>query len=225
MAANKPELKLEVLSRVKQYYPIGLPYSNQHYAGYKELLGIVERKINDLLKNGRLEIWSSLVEQLGNRFPKDSIQDMAYQQNPNLLLRVILKSTSDNILERTRTVTICISLLSFYYTIFFVEELRPIGSVRAGFEPPVRTVWYSNASCEQEAKYFDLVDNLIRQYYPMHKFIDHYFLFKMEISGGIPHGEDIEIGTVQNPSHKYSAFDFLFGLDDRIANRQLIIYN
>jgi hypothetical protein len=195
------EMKLELLKCLTRYYPIGLPYSNAAYPGFKSLLGIVDEKVNSLAAGKRIEPWSDFVGEIASLFP-ESINDQSYHQSPSLLLSIRLKSISDPPVERRRNMVVGVSLLGAFATIFVTEEFStsPLSTDKSVL--PKTTVWTGNAFGSKEHEKVDTIRTLLSRYYPDHILIPQEVLFRTIIFGAIPHGEDLD--SAEQPKFQIS---------------------
>src|SRR5215831_3568786 len=118
-----PDL-IELLNRVHQYYPIGMPHIHKWYPGIKMLKQINADAVDKAMKEIRTP-WDDLVGEV-----KPFIDPNKYHfigptpQFPSYFIEMELEKSTDTELEKARYLIFTISLLCDYYTYFIKDDFH-----------------------------------------------------------------------------------------------------
>lgn len=133
--------------------------------------------------------------------------DCSSWQFPSYSLRLELAKKAENEIEKIQTLCLDISLLTEAHTIFLEDRIKIKGLIR-DVRKGNSSIFYVLSTQMAGNKIFDeyvaLLKEIIPDYFPRHKFFDHFSLFNLEISSCIPYHEN------HMPGSQYSIYDFLF---------------
>jgi hypothetical protein len=197
------ELHLNLLKVIHEYYPVGIRTANGQYPGYQRLRRVLENKINSTILREENQ-WTNLVAKVA-AIVEVQVFDQAYEQFPNYVLRINIKTSSMGRYVCNGDVYLVISLLTNFYTVFYQEDVI-ISEVS---DKRITLVCISEKDSPSEVvKIIDRLKVLVSELFPSHAHIHHKIVFNLRIEGATPHGEDAEtIGNRPVPT-----FCFLFGL-------------
>lgn len=201
-------LKQRLLEDINTYYPVGI-YGNDVFAGYQELKAILTKKINTHLDGQIATPWKSLVAEWKHQASVEVAMDLGHNQFPSYELAGIISDEEVNGIRERKGITLCISLLTDHYTIYFnatlflKNYLNPLG------RPVTKKIYYGieNAKKEEE-QLMQSLHKLTKKYFPDHEFIEHRLLFESHVHGATPHGQD-PLGD----KNSYPILNFLFNLE------------
>jgi hypothetical protein len=186
----------ELLKKVHEFYPIGLPHLNNIYPGYKELLSITEKKINNLIEK-KADSWDNMVISLAKETTTE-IRDESFLQFPNRSLRLEFSDQIYSDLIIRKNIHLYVSLLLNRYTYFVKQEFIVNGKHVLSL--------VSTQQEENNTELLKLVGNKMKDYYNDYSYVSHKVLLSYNIQGGTPHGE------IHGSDANYPIFSFLFGL-------------
>ncbi|MEJ1241645.1 hypothetical protein WBG78_26090 [Chryseolinea sp. T2] len=195
------DIILQLSKKVYEYYPIGLPSLNEQHPGYESLRLIIEKKINSLIAKQETE-WTRLASRVQAQTGY-TVYDQAYEQFPNIVLRIDLGEESMRRFTVRRNVYLVVSLLTDHFTIYCDEEVL----LRQGSEHRIVARVLSKRYAPQES--FNLIKDLestMGDMFPGHQHVSHDLLFGVKMNGGVPHGEDQE-----SMRRSFPLYNFLFG--------------
>ncbi|WP_293305060.1 hypothetical protein [Pedobacter sp. UBA5917] len=210
-----PEIKISVsdnpffdlVKAVYQYYPIGTGDVNEAFPGYGRLTAIVKDKIEKLISNTLSEACSKLNSDILNSFRNLTVLNSYHHQFPNYAMDIRFPKIEYPEVDLNYKLSLRISLLTNYYTIFF-EEVILHKNLKVGSNqslPMSLTVSSSIAHITDAENMVQKLKTIVETNFPDYKFVNHQLLFSRKIQGGYPHGAD------GNPFNKeYSLYDFLF---------------
>jgi hypothetical protein len=206
------KLKNELITRVHHFYPVGVEDFSSVYNGQKELLQIVENKIDKEVNTTDSE-FNVFCEKLQDSLPDLKVENRIYYQFPNYVACVNLPpSEYKDIIHRANFV-ICISLLANYYTLYF-EESYFFSSYKGAalVDKNLSLPSYNIHSFEMNEKLKNVIDvssikRTVESFFPVKKFISHFLIKKWTMKGTVPYGE---LDDPQNNNNYYSIFEFLF---------------
>jgi hypothetical protein len=210
-----PEIKISVgdnpffdlVKAVYQYYPIGTGDINEAFPGYGRLNAIVKDKIERLVANTLPVAPSKLDSDVRNSFNNLTVLNSYHHQFPNYAMDIRFPKIEYPEVDLNYKLSLRISLLTNYYTIFF-EEVIFHKNLRAGSDQAPSMSFAVSSSIGHIADAGNIVQTLktiVGTNFPDHKFVNHALLFSRKIRGGYPHGAD------GNPFNKeYSLYNFLF---------------
>ena len=208
---KRDSVVFKLLSNIYKYYPIGRPYSNQRYPGYIKLKTIIDEKISELYSSDKTNFWFDLLTEMKEKNGENQVMDLSSSQFPSYELMIPFESTTDNGIEYKLFVHLVISLLTDHYTIFFKSKIS-FTKYKFLNRPVNKKILFGEKNADdQQKETLKALVNVVKAHFPGYQFVNHFILFKTPISGGLPHGEDVE-----SLRPEYPMFRFLFGLDDII---------
>lgn len=214
-------LLLNLLNKIQQYYPIGMPHFNDIHDGYAELKKITEKKINTHLeadaftKTENMVPWESLVTE-SKHLLGENIIDQSYLQFPSLNLIIIMDS-ADNKNRESKNMTLTLSLLTNHYTIFIESQFTLANYIELNHPLRYQVVYGEKNASDDELAFFKNLKELLSVHFPDYKFVNHYLLMTNKIKGGIPYGESVETNR-----EEYPIYSFLFGPLQHFSNIRVI---
>lgn len=193
-----------LLNEIHKYYPVGLPYKQSTYPGFKKAMVIVKNKINLLILGKKIEPWNTFIDILQESFKQEKFFDLCASQFPSLSFIIILRTTEDLFIERRTKLNLSLSLLCPYFTVYIEEEI--IVSPKNGEIPSITTFkFHRRYLTGDEVGKIEKVKFLAEKYYPRYTFIN-YELLSEKVKGVIPIDED-----PQSIITEFSMYDLLFG--------------
>jgi hypothetical protein len=200
---EKQSMLYDLLKLIHQYYPVGLPYRNNGYDGYKSLKTIIGNNCNAQIDGKIVEPWNSLLKKLQHINPEHRYMDVsAIAIFPSQKFASNFYTSDENFTIRRSWLNGVISLIGNYYCVWIEEELitrMEDGSVQHVAKMPRAGL------TEEERKEINEVHDLIKTCYPAYIHVD-FDLLQVKVHGAIPIGEDSETMV-----HEFPIFDFLFG--------------
>jgi hypothetical protein len=202
------EIVSNLVEKVHFYYPIGIPQIYKVYPGYKMMEKICHDKILGV-QTSKQTPWTKAVEQIDNLSLDGTLYDLNYLQFPNYSASVGAKKELTQGIEITKSIELNVSLLTKYYTIFFLDTFRFLDFGSEGPIPiyPMKMIAYlkmrpTNISLDPILKIKDIVENCFDGYY----FVQHDVLFSYKMDGSSIFGsmEDYQSGQL------HSLYEFLF---------------
>jgi len=210
-----PEIKISVgdspffdlVKAVYQYYPIGTRDVNEAFLGYGKLIAIVKDKVERLISKTLPAAPSKLDSDIRNSFNNLTVLNRYHHQFPNYAMDIRFPKIEYPEVDLNYKLSLRISLLTNYYTIFF-EEVILHKNLKAGSNQAPSMSFAVSSSIGHIADARNMVQTLktmVETNFPDHKFVNHALLFSRKIQGGYPHGAD---GNQFNK--EYSLYNFLF---------------
>jgi len=200
---EKQSMLYDLLRLIHQYYPVGLPYRNNGYEGYKLLKTIIGNNCNAQIDGKIVEPWNSLITKLQHINLEHNYMDVsAIAIFPSQKFASNLYTSDENFTIRRSWLNGAISLIGNYYCVWIEEELitkMEDGSVQHVVKIP------RDGLTGEERKEINDVHDMIKTCYPAYIHVD-FNLLQVKIHGAIPIGEDSETLV-----HEFPIFDFLFG--------------
>ncbi|QNN41052.1 hypothetical protein [Pedobacter roseus] len=224
-----PEIKISVcdnpffdlVKAVYQYYPIGTRDVNEAFPGYGKLTTIVKDKVERLISNTLPAAPSKLDSDIRNSFNNLAVLISYHHQFPNYAIDIRLPKIEYVEVGLNYKLSLRISLLTNYYTIFF-EEVILHKNLKAGFNQTPSMSFAVSSSIGHIADAENMVQilkTIVETNFPDHKFVNHVLLFSRKIQGGYPHGAD------GNPFNKeYSLYNFLFDNEYQVSEDFNVVY-
>lgn len=196
----------DLLNEINKFYPVGRPFDNENYAGYKLLKDAIENKIHEIQHNGPLKKkWGHILEGIDEIIKEGDIIDAVSQQFPNLVAIIKLPEKADSLTSFYTMIHINISLLGPYFTVFFERRMKLKEEAKLKFNP---IIYGQENAPEEEIIYYNSIIKLLQKQLE-YKFIDHNVLFSEKIFGICPHQIDKEL-----IEEKYSLYRIFFGPED-----------
>lgn len=195
-----------IIRTVHHYYPLGFEYMNEQYDGFLELKNIVKDKV---LK-GREGMLSAeagkLKTKLEEKYPGLSIYFDFCSESPSYSISFPVTTQDFESLDRELIFSLKISLLSNYYTYFFVERVRhkTIFTRPGSFGHVSTVISQEGKQGDKEREMVAQVNSIFLDCFPSYQFVNHYHLFLMKVNG-VPYGQDYN-----DPKRDYLLYDFLF---------------
>jgi hypothetical protein len=195
----KNEIKM-LLEKIYYYYPIGIPSLINSHEGKTLIRKMTEKKINEIILKEATP-WASFIKELKD-IHSEKIFDMGYEQFPSYIATIDLKKDDNDFFHFTRKITINISLLCLYYTIFF-EDYFLFSYGESEFDNPNFRIFFSKNSSSKNENFIPIIQS-VERFFPNHIFINHKLLFEYKISG-LPYSHEMDL-----PLKPYPFYSFLF---------------
>jgi hypothetical protein len=160
----------ELMSVISDYYSNGK---------FEELLrskgeALSEKGLNNQLEN-TVGLWYSFTGNLGVEFSKLNIENISYQQFPNLKTIVKIKDKRSEIIVE-KSIHIIFSLFGPYYTFYFSYGLKT--ELKQGFLP-VGDIYFMDRKQFQELRLdidTEKLKKTIKKYFPEYDYCNHFWL-------------------------------------------------
>jgi hypothetical protein len=214
------ETIIELLTQIHLYYPVGIPQVYRQYPGYKLIEQKLEKKIDELSKDENVD-WIKLVSDVNKEFSSYKVHDFGYYQFPNYYMEIELEQLNEKGFEVRRVITVCISLLVNYFTVFMVDFYKFSNFENKnviGITPSFRIVYNKSTDEKIYIESIEFLITLIEQHFKTHKFLPHSDLLNLKLSGSGAFGdmESYKFGET------YSAYRYLFN-NDNMENTEILI--
>jgi hypothetical protein len=188
-ATVRPEIA-DLINSVHKFYPSDFQNQNTEKYSNPILDKIVEEKANQIIEGRLPEACYSLMTATQELFKDKTIIKGLERQFPSYGMTIMLNDqTSNNICSQT-SITLKISLLTNYYTVFFEEFnwFLNFPKYKATNRPILFRIFSSaNPSIDQKNLYFSSLQKIIEEHFPTHKFIEHRLLLNKKIEYGFPY--------------------------------------
>jgi hypothetical protein len=197
---------------IYNYYPIGFPYLNLSYVGFREYENILKGRIS-ALQNNEDSPWKKLLSVFQEKYGGKAIEQYSIQF-PSYSIQIELHSEASNNFTFSRKIVVIASLLCKYYTVFFEDFYNFNHNETYKGVPPFYRILFSkekglNNATEVFTKTVALVKNNISEY----DYISHKLLFDYKVFGGYPYTENQESALPSYPIFSF-LFDGFFQLDN-----------
>ncbi len=202
----KIELIKELLERVYNYYPIGIPSFRSIYEGDQKIREIIGKKINQILAKEETA-WTSFVQKLEKTY-SPGFFDIGYHQFPSYIAAIETNKSENDLFRFTQRAVLNISLLCPHYTVYF-EDYYTFNYNKTSILPPNLRTFFSEKSKEIDKEKADIasIKKTIELFFPDHSFVDHKVLFDYKLTSGLPysflHEEYLDFKS-------YPLYSFLF---------------
>ena len=203
-----PETVMVLLERVHNFYPIGLPFFNEMYSGYKSLKKILEDKINNVIEANIPNDCQNFIGKMEVEFKRFEVFNKLHRQFPNYSFLVKLMDETLNGIQNTCHLNIKISLLSRHFTVYY-EEVSIFKEHLIARHTPVsfKIISSTNVKADPNSEYFNKMIEIAKVCFLDYEYVHHKTLFSYPIEGGTPYGVDKEIKNV------YPLYFYLFDND------------
>lgn len=204
------DLRNELLSVIYKYYAIGAPAVQQNYPGYQELLNIINKKNYSDTDRSLDKEWETFSNTLnGDLENVESIFSNEYSTSPCRSIKVrFLEKTYDKYVEKSE-LHIVKSRLVKYYTVFYKKRIVFKDYFEYSDSPYQKFFIHGERSMStSEKESFNRVISYLKNKFPDYQFIEHRYLMKRSVKGGLPFGENID-----HIQESYSYYDYLFYFD------------
>jgi hypothetical protein len=188
-AKIRPEIN-ELIGCVHKFYPSD--FQNQPTDIYVNptLDGIVKEKINQIINKKLPKPCYSLMTEVKKLFKDKIVIKGLERQFPSYGMTIMLNETTQNNIRSQTCITLKISLLTNYYTVFF-EEFNWFLNFPASKVTNTPTLFQifssSNPAIDPTVLYSNSLKKIIEENFPNHEFIDHKLLFNKKIEYGFPY--------------------------------------
>jgi hypothetical protein len=206
---------IRLLHAVYRHYPVGYFYLKDKYPGYQEMKEIVAKKMNSEC-NDPLSISNVFARDLQEQLGKIKVINRNYENFPNYVFDVRISSKHLIKLAHSCYLTVCISLLCDYYTLFFVDEFSWKGPKDANnqpaFHPSPHYVYSFNTSLPKANPQLMANINLVlRTHFPGKTYISHALLMEPPFFSRVaPFGQSV---SPQEWDNYYSFYSLLFSYE------------
>ncbi len=194
----------ELRSDIYKYYPIGVP-------GLKTSQEDAIKKIVVEKMNSQSEVniqWKKVIDQY-RKLEFSLVENRYFIHFPNLMVSLDLNHEVEGITVK-KSLVVCISLLTPYYTFYFTYShwIKLEEGQGFAFLGPLVFSEKKAFSSLKPAVNLESIMSPIEVNFPGYKFVDHYTLMINKLQGGLPYGFDRDL-----PPEKYSYYQFLFDPD------------
>ncbi len=196
----------DLLKSVHNYYPINTTEAENVPGKTTQRNKILEAKINGVI-NGESSAWSKLVQRLSGHHKH--ISNMDFLQFPSYVLTIKTEeSTLSEFVTLSSSLTISVSLLSNYFTVF-CEDNYEITNIKNDWEDhPIKfRIFYTERLAESGNHSVQHLLNSIKKetktYFPTYDFVHHAALMSNTVPGNM-----VLPWTPQTASH--SIYTYLF---------------
>lgn len=188
-ATVRPEVG-ELISCVHKFYPSD--FQNQSTERYSNPLldKIVEEKINQVVDRKLPKSCYKLMTNVRKLFKDKTVIKGLERQFPSYGMTIMLNETTQNNIRSQTTITLKISLLTNYYTVFFEEFnwFLNFPAFKVSDRPTLFRIFSSsNPAIDPENIYSRSLKKIIEENFPTHKFIEHKLLFDKKLEYGFPY--------------------------------------
>lgn len=208
-----------LLQSIQNYYPIGNTSISLDYPGIKAIKKIITDKIEKIQQNEPTP-HNSLVNSLNDLLPQFSVNDCGFFEFPSYLVTIDLEESISKEMNLRVTLTLAISLLVDYYTIYIsnVYNIQKDSHFTAPGNILYEVVYLESCNKDQIKDVVKTVNDQVSKYFHTHKFISHSLLFNNHIKGGRTLF-DLE-RDYENALYCY--YDFLFSSNKVFNNYKVI---
>ncbi|MCF0057486.1 hypothetical protein [Dyadobacter sp. CY356] len=202
MKSNQ-EIFYDLLKVVHTYYPVGFPYSNLGYDGYKKLQSIIVENCQSTMDGSITDPWNSVCKSLEElNLNRTYFDASAIAALPSQRFMAIFHESHEGLLHRRTLLTGVVSLLSNYYCVWIEEQLATFSE--NGMLNEVVDMHRKQYTIEEKGE-IDAVHNIMKTNYPDYIHVE-YNLLQKKIYGALPVGCD-----PQSMIYNFPIFDFIFG--------------
>ncbi len=180
------ELINQLENIVKTYYPPNIGNTPDLALPIPDRATIVAGKINAIIAK-EPTVWSQLIAAVENTYAFP-VKDISYLQTPNYKLEIILnKWQYAEHISCTRSLTLLVSLLCPYYTLYF-EDNYTISNVKrdsSSRDVPLKVVFSQIMPdlFENAGGYIYDLKNIVGKYFPQYICLFHKFLMQRTVDG------------------------------------------
>lgn len=201
-------MRSQLLKKIHEYYPIGIPMLREEYPGYAELRSKIEMKIQHLLDEDITPL-SKLINELKANISFE-IEDFSHHQFPSYYFAINLKTSNTENVSCKKSLLVFISLLTNHYTFFFEDHYdfyyknKNLEYSKSLF---TKVFYYSSFPLNENLNFLEkILHKIIPRFFEQYDFINHDLLFETKVIGGM---------TLVNPERydpwkEYSCFEYLF---------------
>ncbi len=211
-ATVRPEIN-EFISCVHRFYPSD--FQNQSGEKYSNPIidKIVEEKVNQLIYGNLPNSCYTLMAEVRELFKDKIIIKGLERQFPSYGMTIMLNESTQNNIRSQTTITLKISLLTNYYTVFFEEFnwFLNFSKFKSINRPTLFRIFSSsNPAIDLDNLYSNALKKIIGENFPDHKFVDHKLLFNKKIEYGFPY-------QLNTDEKSFPLFAYLFDNDVFLA--------
>ena len=210
---------VDLVKNVHYFYPTGNFNLKNNWPGYKVLKEKVDQKINNECNDSN-SVSNRFSTSLTNRLTNYAIVNYNHFHFPNYVTIVRIGDNDYQHINHVYYLQITVSLLCDYYTIFFVDEYRFRSFTAQIPFASMHTIYsYKESLSRYDANITKIIEEEIMRHFPEKRFMYHEPLFKTQIAGCVPFGEEWSPNSNDN---SYSLFELLFSYNGRINNLEVI---
>lgn len=141
---------------------------------------------------------------LKKRFQNFKVLVNFYRQFPNYSISIQLLNDQSEYSERYLFLTLKISMLTNYFTVFFEEITKHTDIIISpGYAINSTIIFLESQKFPERLQYFEQIKQIVKECFSEYNFVKHYILFSTKVEHGTLYGDSSANEGIKNSLYRY----------------------